>query len=192
MATMVDDEERQFNQSNIDEFRRNGGKVGGQFEGFPLLLLTSTGARSGAQRTTPVAYFDIDGHIYVVGSSAGRDRDPAWVFNIRAQPAASVEIGADPRAVTARELPAPNAIRCIARSSSRHPASVSTKLTDRVIPVFELVPAWSAWRTELISWPTSRCGVAVRISQPWIARRSAAAAARLISVRSVGGGSLST
>lgn len=125
---MVDDEERQFNQSNIDEFRRNGGKVGGQFEGFPLLLLTSTGARSGAQRTTPVAYFDIDGHIYVVGSSAGRDRDPAWVFNIRAQPAASVEIGADPRAPSPPvNCPAPNAIRCIARSSSGHPASVSTR-----------------------------------------------------------------
>lgn len=64
--------ERDFNERNIDEFRRNGGKVGGQFEGFPLLLLTSTGARSGAQRTNPVAYFDIDGRIYVVGSSAGR------------------------------------------------------------------------------------------------------------------------
>ena len=84
--------EREFNQSNIDEFRRNGGKVGGQFEGFPLLLLTSTGAKSGAQRVNPVAHFDIDGKIYVVASSAGRDRDPAWAHNIRANPNVSVEI----------------------------------------------------------------------------------------------------
>ena len=103
---MSDAAEREFNERNIDEFRRNGGKVGGQFEGFPLLLLTSTGARSGAQRTNPIAYFDIDDRIYVVGSSAGRDRDPAWVFNIRAHPDVSVEIGADAvKAVTAHELP---------------------------------------------------------------------------------------
>mgnify|MGYP000502857642 FL=1 len=137
---MVDDAERQFNEHNIAEFRSNGGKVGGQFEGTPLLLLTSTGARSGAVRTNPIAYFDIDGHIYVVGSSAGRDRDPAWVFNIRAHPGVTVEIGADPpRAVTARELPR-------AERDSLYPAIVELapgfadyeKRTDRVIPVFEL------------------------------------------------------
>src|SRR5262245_1956657 len=96
---MPDDDlsaERDFNERNIDEFRRNGGKVGGQFEGFPLLLLTSTGAKSGAQRTNPVAYFDIDDKIYVVGSAAGRDSSPAWVFNLRAHPDVQVEIGADP------------------------------------------------------------------------------------------------
>lgn len=99
-------DERGFNQRNIDDFRTNGGKVGGQFEGFPLLLLTSTGAKSGEQRVNPVAYFDIDDSIYVAGSSAGRDRDPAWAFNIRANPEASMEIGFDPpRTVTVRELP---------------------------------------------------------------------------------------
>ena len=89
--------ERDFNQRNIDEFRANGGKVGGQFEGFPLLLLTSTGAKSGQQRINPVAYFDIDDRLYIVGSSAGRDSDPSWAFNIRAHPQAGVEIGADRR-----------------------------------------------------------------------------------------------
>ncbi|MDZ4266813.1 MAG: nitroreductase/quinone reductase family protein, partial [Mycobacterium sp.] len=57
MPEDVMNEERGFNQRNIDEFRANGGKVGGQFEGFPLLLLTSTGAKSGAERINPVAYF---------------------------------------------------------------------------------------------------------------------------------------
>ncbi|KWX67938.1 nitroreductase family deazaflavin-dependent oxidoreductase [Mycobacterium sp. NAZ190054] len=133
--------ERDFNQRNIDEFRANGGKVGGQFEGFPLLLLTSTGAKSGQQRVNPVAYFDIDDTIYVVGSSAGRDRDPAWAYNLRAHPEVSVEIGADPpRAVTARELPREERDRVYAAIVERAPgfADYETR-TDRVIPVFELV-----------------------------------------------------
>ncbi len=61
--------EREFNEHNIEEFRANGGKVGGQFEGFPLLLLTSTGARSGQQRINPVAYFDIDGICRLLGGT---------------------------------------------------------------------------------------------------------------------------
>ena len=136
-------DERDFNQRNIDEFRRNGGKVGGQFEGFPLLLLTSTGAKSGEQRVNPVAYFDIDDKIYVVGSSAGRDRDPAWAFNIRAHPDVSVEIGSDaPRAVTARELPRDERDSVYAVVAERAPGFADYEtLTDRVIPVFELVPA---------------------------------------------------
>ena len=136
-------DERDFNQRNIDEFRANGGKVGGQFEGFPLLLLTSTGAKSGEQRVNPVAYFDIDNKIYVVGSSAGRDRDPAWAFNIRAHPDVSVEIGSDaPRAVTARELPRDERDSVYAVVAERAPGFANYEtLTDRVIPVFELVPA---------------------------------------------------
>ena len=138
---MPDEAERDFNERNIEEFRRNGGKVGGQFEGFPLLLLTSTGARSGAQRTNPVAYFDIDGRVYIVGSSAGRDRDPAWVFNIRAHPEVSVEIGADaPKAVIAQELPRDERDRIYGIVAQRAPGFADyEKQTDRVIPVFELV-----------------------------------------------------
>ena len=137
---MVDDAERQFNEHNIEEFRRNGGKVGGPFEGMPLLLLTSTGARSGAPRINPVAYFDIGGRLYVVGSSAGRDRDPAWAFNLRAHPQASVEIGADPpRAVTARELPGAERDALYPKIVERAPGFGDyEKATDRVIPVFEL------------------------------------------------------
>lgn len=142
MAEDARHEERGFNQRNIDEFRASGGKVGGQFEGFPLLLLTSTGAKSGEQRINPVAYFDIDGSIYVVGSSAGRRRDPAWAFNIRAHPEAGMEIGSDPsRTVTARELPRTERDRIYAVVVERAPgfADYETR-TERVIPVFELVP----------------------------------------------------
>lgn len=138
---MVDDAERSFNERNIEEFRANGGAVGGQFAGFPLLLLNSTGAKSGAPRTNPVAYFDIDGKLYIVGSSAGRDRDPAWVFNIRAQPQVSVEIGADPpRQVVAQELPRAERDRVYPLIVERAPGfGEYERRTDRVIPVFELV-----------------------------------------------------
>ncbi|BBX62200.1 hypothetical protein MSAS_13740 [Mycobacterium saskatchewanense] len=133
--------ERDFNQQNIDEFRRNGGKVGGQFEGFPLLLLTSTGAKSGAQRVNPVACFDIGGKIYIVGSAAGRDSNPGWVHNLRAHPNVTVEIGAEgPKPATAREVSR-------AERDSIYPIVVERapgfgeyqERTDRVIPIFELV-----------------------------------------------------
>jgi deazaflavin-dependent oxidoreductase (nitroreductase family) len=140
--------EREFNQRNIEEFRANGGKVGGQFEGFPLLLLTSTGARSGQHRINPVAYFDIDGKIYIIGSSAGRDRDPAWAFNLRAHPAATIEIDSEaPRAVTARELP-PAERDTIFRAVVQTAPGFGDyeRRTDRVIPVFELAPASSPMR----------------------------------------------
>ena len=135
--------ERDFNQRNIDEFRANGGKVGGQFEGAALLLLTSTGARSGEQRVNPVAYFDIDGKIYVIGSAAGRDRDPSWAFNLRAHPAATIEIGSQrPRPVIARELPRGERDTVFGEVVARAPGFGDyERRTDRVIPVFELAPA---------------------------------------------------
>src|SRR5690348_3041139 len=133
--------EREFNEQNIEEFRRNGGKVGGQFEGFPLLLLTSTGARSGAQRVNPIAYFDIDDKIYVVGSAAGRDNNPAWVHNIRANPRVSIEIGSEPaKPATARELPRDERDSIYPVVVERAPGfGEYQQRTDRLIPVFELM-----------------------------------------------------
>ena len=141
---MGDDElssEREFNEGNIEEFRRNRGKVGGQFEGFPLLLLTSTGARSGALRVNPVAYFDVDGKIYVVGSAAGRDKNPAWVHNIRANPHVTVEIGSDAaKPATARELPRDERDSVYRVVVERAPGfGEYQEKTDRLIPVFELI-----------------------------------------------------
>src|SRR6201991_2150648 len=134
--------ERDFNKKNIEEFRRNGGKVGGQFEGFPLLLLTSKGAKSGAERQNLIGYFDIDDKIYIVGSAAGRDASPAWVFNLRADPNVSVEIGSDPpKAVVAHELPRDERDRLYRQIVERAPGfGEYEKRTDRVIPVFELTP----------------------------------------------------
>jgi deazaflavin-dependent oxidoreductase (nitroreductase family) len=143
METMVDDDmksEREFNERNIAEFRSNGGKVGGQFEGFPLLILTSTGAKSGERRENLIGYFDIDDKVYVVGSAAGRDASPGWVFNLRAAPTVTVEIGPDPpQQMVARELPRAERDGVFERIVERAPGfGEYEKRTDRVIPVFEL------------------------------------------------------
>ena len=115
------------NAAIIDEFRANGGKVGGPFEGANLLLLTTTGAKSGQQRLNPTMYFPVDGKIFVVGSYAGADVDPAWVHNLRANPRAHIEVGTDSFDVTARELPPRSATSSTRRSSKRHRASATTR-----------------------------------------------------------------
>ncbi|MBJ7336663.1 nitroreductase/quinone reductase family protein [Mycolicibacterium sp.] len=140
---MADDDmqsEREFNAHNIAEFRSNGGKVGGQFEGFPLLIMTSTGAKSGEPRENLIGYFDIDDHVYVVGSAAGRPASPAWVFNLRADPTVTVEIGSNPATrMVARELPKEERDSVYRQIVERAPGfGEYEKRTERVIPVFEL------------------------------------------------------
>jgi deazaflavin-dependent oxidoreductase (nitroreductase family) len=102
-----------FNNSIADEFRANDGKVAGPFADSDLLLLTTTGAKSGQSRLSPLAYFRIDGKLIIVGSFAGAPQNPAWVHNLRSDPRAHIEVGAEAYDVTARE-------------------------TSRVIPLFEL------------------------------------------------------
>jgi hypothetical protein len=87
------DSMKAFNKNIADEFRANGGKVGGPFEGANLLLLTTTGAKSGQPRLTPLAYFTIDGKMIIIGSKAGADTNPGWVHNLRANPRAYIEVG---------------------------------------------------------------------------------------------------
>ncbi|MEU5162674.1 nitroreductase/quinone reductase family protein [Streptomyces sp. NPDC020875] len=84
----------EFNTKIIEEFRANRGRVGGPFEGARLLLLTTTGARSGNRHTTPVAYLpDGDGRVLVIASAAGAARHPAWYHNLVANPRVTVENG---------------------------------------------------------------------------------------------------
>ncbi len=90
-----------YNDSIIDEFRANEGKVGGSFTGMPLLLITSTGAKSGRPHTTPVTY-RVDGDRWLVfASAAGAPTNPAWYHNLVAHPDAVIEVGADTVEVTA-------------------------------------------------------------------------------------------
>jgi deazaflavin-dependent oxidoreductase (nitroreductase family) len=84
-----------FNKGVIDEFRANGGRVGGPFEGAPLLLLTSVGAKSGAARTTPVVYLADGERIVIFASKAGAPTNPAWYHNLLANNSATVEVGGE-------------------------------------------------------------------------------------------------
>ncbi|HEV3309278.1 MAG TPA: nitroreductase family deazaflavin-dependent oxidoreductase, partial [Chloroflexota bacterium] len=84
-----------WNKHIIDEFRANGGKVGGQFEGAPLLLLTSTGAKTGQSRTNPMMYLSEDGRYYVFASKGGAPTNPDWYLNLIANPRASIEVGTE-------------------------------------------------------------------------------------------------
>jgi deazaflavin-dependent oxidoreductase (nitroreductase family) len=93
-----------FNESVIEEFRANGGKVGGPFEGGNLLLLTTTGARSGTSRTTPLGYVRHGDALLLVGSNLGAPRHPDWYHNLLAHPVVKVEIGT--RAFEALAVPA--------------------------------------------------------------------------------------
>ncbi|MGE3856227.1 MAG: nitroreductase/quinone reductase family protein [Dehalococcoidia bacterium] len=84
-----------FNQQVIAEFRANGGKVGGAFEGRDMILLTTTGAKTGQQRTNPVVYRREGDDIYVFASMAGAPTSPAWYHNMVAHPRITVEVGTE-------------------------------------------------------------------------------------------------
>jgi deazaflavin-dependent oxidoreductase (nitroreductase family) len=131
-----------FNTTIADEFRSNDGKVGGQFEGADLLLLTTTGAKSGKPRLSPLAYFRVDGKLLIIGSFAGADANPAWVHNLRANPSAHIEVGNDFSDVTARELLSDERDDLFGRIAAAAPGFAEYQAkTTRVIPVFELQPA---------------------------------------------------
>jgi deazaflavin-dependent oxidoreductase (nitroreductase family) len=128
-----------FNKTITDEFRANGGKVGGPFENGDLLLLTTTGAKSGQSRLSPLAYFRIDGKLIIIGSFAGAPISPAWVHNLRANPQAHIEVGTDAYDVTAHELPPAEREQLFEKVSAASPgfAEYQSK-TSRIIPLFEL------------------------------------------------------
>lgn len=90
-----------FQRRIIEEFRENGGRVGGMFQDATLALLTTTGARTGLQRTVPLGYLEIDGKSIVVASAMGAPRNPGWYHNIRRQPSVTVEFGTDKYRATA-------------------------------------------------------------------------------------------
>ena len=82
-----------FNENVINEFRANGGKVGGQFEGARMMLLTTTGAKSGETRTTPVVYTKDGERFVIIASKAGAPTNPDWFHNLVANPEVILEVG---------------------------------------------------------------------------------------------------
>jgi deazaflavin-dependent oxidoreductase (nitroreductase family) len=91
-----------WNRHIIEEFRANGGKVGGDFEGAPLLLLHTTGAKSGQDRVNPVMYRTDGDHLVVFASKAGAPTNPDWYYNLLANPDVSAEVGTETIALRAR------------------------------------------------------------------------------------------
>ncbi len=87
---------------NIPLYRLSGGRIGGSINQAPVLLLTTTGRKSGQLRTAPVVYLADSENLVVIGSNAGHDRTPAWSLNLEANPDAEVEVGRERRAVRAR------------------------------------------------------------------------------------------
>ncbi|MFE1175681.1 nitroreductase/quinone reductase family protein [Streptomyces sp. NPDC058773] len=134
-----------FNRQIIEEFRANGGRVGGPFEGGRLLLLTTTGARSGAPHTTPLGYLpDEGGRVLVIASAAGAPRHPAWYHNLVAHPRVTVEAGVFTYEAQAVVLEGAARDAAFARAAEADPGwSAYQAKTTRVLPVVALeeIPA---------------------------------------------------
>jgi deazaflavin-dependent oxidoreductase (nitroreductase family) len=131
-----------FNKDIAAEFRANAGKVGGPFEGNELLLLTTTGAKSGEPRVSPLSCKRIDGKLLIIAGNGGADVNPAWVYNLRANPRARVELGTESFDVTARELPPAERDDIVPKLTAGVSAFAEFQAkTRRVIPIFELQPA---------------------------------------------------
>jgi deazaflavin-dependent oxidoreductase (nitroreductase family) len=131
----------EFNAKVIEEFRANEGRVGGMFEGVPLLLLHHTGAKSGQERINPVAY-QRDGVRYVIfASKGGAPSNPDWYHNLKAQPSVSIEVGSDSLDVIAQEATGEERERLFATQAERFPQfGEYAQKTDRLIPVIVLSP----------------------------------------------------
>jgi deazaflavin-dependent oxidoreductase (nitroreductase family) len=128
-----------WNTAIIEEFRANGGKVGGQFAGGNLLLLTTRGARTGNPHTTPLAYLPDGDRLVVSASAAGAPRHPAWFHNVRANPTVEVEVGTEVFEAVASVPEGEERDALWAKVTSAMPgfADYQTR-TDRVIPVVVL------------------------------------------------------
>jgi deazaflavin-dependent oxidoreductase (nitroreductase family) len=130
-----------FNKDIADEFRANAGRVGGPFEGNELLLLTTTGAKSGEPRVSPLSCKRIDGKLLIIAGNGGADVNPAWVYNLRANSRAHVELDTESFEVTARELPPAERDDIIPKLTAEVTAFAEFQSkTRRVIPIFELQP----------------------------------------------------
>jgi deazaflavin-dependent oxidoreductase (nitroreductase family) len=128
-----------WNAQIIEEFRSNEGRLGGQFEGSPMLLLTTTGAKTGQKRVNPMMYLSEDGSTYVFASKAGAPTNPDWYHNLVANPQVTVEIGTKTVEATARVLSGQERDEVYARQAKLYPGfGEYQEKTTRVIPVVAL------------------------------------------------------
>lgn len=130
-----------WNAKIIEEFRSNQGKVGGPFEGAPLLLLTTTGRSSGQQRVNPLMYLPDGDRWLVFASAAGAPRHPDWFHNLVAEPLVTVEVGTETHRARAEVLDRADRDHYYAEQARRFPGFAEyEQKTSRVIPVVALTP----------------------------------------------------
>jgi deazaflavin-dependent oxidoreductase (nitroreductase family) len=128
-----------FNESVITEFRTNGGKVGGYFANADLLLLTTTGAKSGQPRVSPLAYTTDGDRIVIIASKAGAPTNPDWYHNLLAHPLATVELGQERFQARATVTDEPERERLYAKMVEKMPGFAEyQRKTARKIPVVTL------------------------------------------------------
>jgi deazaflavin-dependent oxidoreductase (nitroreductase family) len=131
-----------WNTAIIEEFRANGGKVGGHFAGAPLLLLHTTGAKTGQEHVTPVMYRPVADGYAVFASKAGAPVNPDWYHNLVANPSVLAEIGMQTVRLTARVALGDERERIWAAHKTANPGFAEyEKKTTRQIPVVILEPA---------------------------------------------------
>jgi deazaflavin-dependent oxidoreductase (nitroreductase family) len=130
-----------WNSNIIQEFRTNEGKVGGPFDGAPILLLHTTGARSGEVRVNPMMYLADGDRLVVFASKGGAPTNPDWYHNLVANPDVEIEVGTERRKVRARVAEGEERDRLYAEQSRRYPQFAKYQEgTDRTIPVVILEP----------------------------------------------------
>ena len=131
-----------WNAGIIEEFRANDGAVGGMFEGAPLLILGTTGAKSGQRRESPLMYRDEGDRRFIFASKAGAPNHPHWLLNIRANPTVVVEVPGGTYEATAVEVEEPERGAVYGRQGEVMPQFAEYQQnTDRTIPVVELIKA---------------------------------------------------
>ena len=129
-----------WNAGIIDEFRANEGQVGGMFDGKPLLILHTTGAKTGTHRESPLMYLDYEDRLFVFASKAGAHSHPDWYYNAKANPSVKIEVGTDSHDKTAVELDRTERDKVYSHQAAIHTNFAEYEAaTDRIIPVIELV-----------------------------------------------------
>ena len=127
---------------NVPLYRLSGGRIGGRIAKAPVLLLTTTGRKSGVPRTAPVVYLADGESLVVIGSNAGHGRTPAWSLNLKADPEAEVEVGRERRKVRARVAEGEERAELWRKHNEQYSGFDEYEArTDRDIALFVLEPA---------------------------------------------------
>lgn len=128
-----------FNTQVIEEFRANAGRVGGNFEGAPMVIITTTGAKSGQPRTLPLVYLPDSDRVVIFASKAGAPTNPDWYHNIVANPNLTVEVGSETYEAVAEEITGEERDRLFAAQVAAMPGFQTYAYnTTRLIPVVAL------------------------------------------------------